>query len=82
MTSFLNRTDGDARRRLAYAVRGAGPLVITVPGMGDLRSADDALAEALISDGFRMPDDVDASYERLLDVIWAGFAALGEASPE
>lgn len=26
--------------------------------------------------GFGLPDDVDASFERLLDVVWAGFAEL------
>jgi AcrR family transcriptional regulator len=26
--------------------------------------------------GFGLPDDVDASFDRLLDVVWAGFAEL------
>lgn len=76
MTSFLNRPDGDARRRLAYAVRGAGPLVITVPGMGDLRSADDALADALLADGFRVAQ-LDLRGHGESDI---GFAELGDAA--
>lgn len=47
-----------------------------------LRAATHGFIVLDAAGGFRMPDDVDASYERLLDVIWAGFAALGEASPE
>ncbi len=74
MTSSLNRLDGDARRRLAYAVRGAGPLVIAVPGMGDLRSADDALADALIADGFRVAQ-LDLRGHGDSDI---GFAELGD----
>lgn len=53
-TSYLPLDDAGVTRRLAYDVRGDGPLVITVPGMGDLRSADRALADALVADGFRV----------------------------
>lgn len=49
-TQFLDRTEG----RIAYDVAGTGPLIIAVPGMGDLRSAYRHLAPALIDAGFRV----------------------------
>jgi len=49
-TRFLNRPDG----RIAYSVGGDGPLVIAVPGMGDLRSSYRDVAPALIAAGFRV----------------------------
>jgi pimeloyl-ACP methyl ester carboxylesterase len=74
--SFLDRPlgTGSARGRVAYELRGDGPLVVTVPGMGDLRSADAALAEALAADGFRV-----ATLElRGHGDSDAGFAELGD----
>ena len=49
-TRFLDRPGG----RIAYDVAGEGPLVIAVPGMGDLRSAYRALAPALVDAGYRV----------------------------
>jgi pimeloyl-ACP methyl ester carboxylesterase len=48
-TSFLDRPTG----RLAYELTGDpnGPLVVLSPGMGDLRSTFDGLAERLAADG-------------------------------
>ncbi|MBZ2197869.1 alpha/beta fold hydrolase [Occultella gossypii] len=40
--------------RLAYTVTGTGPLVIAVPGMGDLRSAYRDLAGPLTEAGYRL----------------------------
>jgi pimeloyl-ACP methyl ester carboxylesterase len=54
MTSFLTRPTASGTARIAYEIRGEGPLVVTVPGMGDLRSADAGLAEALAASGFRV----------------------------
>ncbi|MBN9139933.1 MAG: alpha/beta hydrolase [Micrococcales bacterium] len=54
MTSFLDRPTATRTARVAYEVRGDGPLVVTVPGMGDLRSADAGLADALVADGYRV----------------------------
>ncbi len=54
MTSFLDRPDNGGPRRIAYEVRGAGPLVVTIPGMGDLRSSDTPLVDALVADGYRV----------------------------
>lgn len=43
MTKFLSVTGG----RIAYDVTGEGPLVVCVPGMGDLRAAFRLLAPRL-----------------------------------
>jgi pimeloyl-ACP methyl ester carboxylesterase len=75
--SFLTRplsATADAVGRVAYEVRGDGPLVVTAPGMGDLRSADTALAEALVADGFRVAT-LDLRGHGDSD---AGFAELGD----
>lgn len=49
-TLFLTRPGG----RIGYDVDGHGPLVVLVPGMGDLRSAYRFLAPALTAEGFRV----------------------------
>lgn len=46
----LNRPEG----RIAYGVAGNGPLVILVPGMGDLRSTYRFIAPALQAAGYRV----------------------------
>ncbi|MHA6694166.1 alpha/beta fold hydrolase [Homoserinimonas sp. A520] len=46
---YLQRADG----RLAYTLDGTGPLVIAVPGMGDLRSVYRDLATPIVSAGYR-----------------------------
>ena len=40
--------------RLAFTDAGAGPLVVAVPGMGDLRAVYDGLALDLVGSGFRV----------------------------
>jgi pimeloyl-ACP methyl ester carboxylesterase len=47
---FLDRPEG----RLAYTDEGSGPLVVAVPGMGDLRSTYDDVAPALVAAGYRV----------------------------
>jgi pimeloyl-ACP methyl ester carboxylesterase len=47
---LLQRDDG----RIAYQVTGEGPLVVAIPGMGELRSSFDALAAALTAAGHRV----------------------------
>ncbi|QNO38302.1 alpha/beta fold hydrolase [Protaetiibacter sp. SSC-01] len=74
MTSFLPRPTAAGSARLAYEVRGEGPLVVTIPGMGDLRSADAGLADALVDDGFRVAT-VD---QRNLGDSERGFDVLGD----
>lgn len=49
-TAWLEREDG----RLAYDVRGEGPLVLCVPGIGDLRQEYRFLAPVLEEHGFRV----------------------------
>lgn len=65
-TRFLPRDDG----RIAYDVSGDGPLVVAVPGMGDLRSTFRHLTPALVGAGFRVAamdlrghGDSDATFE-------------------
>ena len=64
-TLFLDRGEG----RIAYDIAGGGPLVIAVPGMGDLRSSYRHLAPAMVDAGFRVATmdlrghgDSDASF--------------------
>ena len=47
-TNFVERPDG----RIAYDIQGQGPLVVMVPGMGDLRSTYRYLAPAITEAGF------------------------------
>ena len=49
-TRHLERPGG----RIGYEVAGHGPLVVAVPGMGDLRSVYRVLAPALIEAGYRV----------------------------
>jgi pimeloyl-ACP methyl ester carboxylesterase len=49
-TQYLDRSEG----RIAYDVTGNGPLVVAVPGMGDLRSSYRHLTPALVDAGFRV----------------------------
>ena len=49
-TRFLDRGTG----RIAYDVSGTGPLIIGVPGMGDLRSTFRHLTPALVAAGYRV----------------------------
>ncbi|MFC8924160.1 alpha/beta fold hydrolase [Cellulosimicrobium sp. NPDC057127] len=47
---FLHRPDG----RLAYTDQGSGPLVVAVPGMGDVRSTWDDVVPPLVAAGHRV----------------------------
>jgi pimeloyl-ACP methyl ester carboxylesterase len=49
-TQYLPRDAG----RLAYDVQGSGPLVVAVPGMGDLRSTYRFVVPHLVAAGFRV----------------------------
>lgn len=70
-TRYLDRPEG----RIAYDVRGEGPLVVCAPGMGDLRSVYRFLAPELAAAGFavatmdlRGHGDSDATFSRYDDV--------------
>ncbi len=69
---FLSRQEG----RLAYAVSGAGPLIVAVPGMGDLRGSYRELAGPLVDAGFRIAvmdlgghGDSDTTFRRFGDQV-------------
>jgi pimeloyl-ACP methyl ester carboxylesterase len=47
---FLQRFEG----RIAYTVEGSGPLVVAVPGMGDLRSSYREIVPPLVAAGYRV----------------------------
>jgi pimeloyl-ACP methyl ester carboxylesterase len=47
---FLQRPEG----RIAYTVEGSGPLVVAVPGMGDLRSSYREIVSPLVAAGYRV----------------------------
>src|SRR5450631_944837 len=49
-TLYLTRPEG----RIGYDVDGDGPLVVLVPGMGDLRASYRFLAPALRAAGYRV----------------------------
>ncbi len=49
-TSYLVRPEG----RIGYELAGEGPLVVCVPGMGDLRSVYRFLAPGLVEAGYRV----------------------------
>jgi pimeloyl-ACP methyl ester carboxylesterase len=73
-TRYLDRGTG----RLAYEVRGDGPLVVCVPGMGELRSAYRFTVPALVAAGLRVASldlrghgDSDDSFDAFDDVALA-----------
>lgn len=50
LTSYLHRADG----RIAYDVSGHGPLIVCVPGMGEVRASFRQLAPGLVAAGYRV----------------------------
>jgi pimeloyl-ACP methyl ester carboxylesterase len=74
-TAYLDRPGG----RVGYDVGGDGPLVVLVPGMGDLRAASRFLAPALRHAGYRVAStdlqghgDSDSAFASYGDVETAG----------
>ena len=74
-TSYINRPEG----RVAYDVDGEGPLVVLVPGMGDLRASYRFVAPALRKGGYRVArtdlrghGDSDTTFASYGDVETAG----------
>jgi pimeloyl-ACP methyl ester carboxylesterase len=82
-THQLDRPEG----RLAYDLHGEGPLVVTSPGMGDVRSTYREYSSLLVAAGFRVADvdlrghgDSDASFSSYGDEATAtDLVALLEA---
>lgn len=75
MSLYLQRPEG----RLAYDVRGEGPLVVGLPGMGDLRASYRFQVEPLVDAGFRVATldlrghgDSDATFSAYDDEAAAG----------
>ncbi|HEX5331886.1 MAG TPA: alpha/beta hydrolase [Cellulomonas sp.] len=73
-SQFLARPEG----RIAYAVAGEGPLVVLVPGMGDLRSTWRELVGPLTGAGYRVAaldlrghGDSDTTFTEHGDVVTA-----------
>jgi pimeloyl-ACP methyl ester carboxylesterase len=82
-TSYLTRPGG----RVGYDVAGTGPLIVLVPGMGDLRGGYRFLAPALCAAGYRVActdlrghGDSDPTFTRYGDEETAGDVAalIGE----
>ena len=80
---YLSRPEG----RLSYTVSGSGPLIVAVPGMGDLRSSYVELAGPLVDAGFRIAvldlrghGDADTTFTTHGDEATAGdiLALIGE----
>jgi pimeloyl-ACP methyl ester carboxylesterase len=79
-TRYISRPDG----RIAYDVQGTGPLVVLVPGMGDLRAGYRFLAPKLVAAGYtvattdlRGHGDSDSTFSAYGDPETAGdIAAL------
>jgi pimeloyl-ACP methyl ester carboxylesterase len=77
-TRYLMRPKG----RIAYDVRGEGPLVVCIPGMGDLRTGFRSLVPDLVAAGYQVVTmdlrghgDSDAAFDEYDDVA-AGSDAL------
>ncbi|TNC48394.1 TetR/AcrR family transcriptional regulator [Mumia zhuanghuii] len=69
----------DAVAVLAAVVRGAGVADDRlVDAVRILRSAVHGFVTLELDLGFRLPDDLDASFDALLDVVVTGLAALGD----
>ncbi|RDV43090.1 alpha/beta hydrolase [Leifsonia sp. ku-ls] len=71
---YLQRPEG----RISYTVEGQGPLVVAVPGMGDLRSSYRELVPALVAAGYRVAvsdlrahGDSDTTFREFGDVATA-----------
>jgi pimeloyl-ACP methyl ester carboxylesterase len=73
-TQFLGRPEG----RIAYEVAGEGPLVVLLPGMGDLRAGYRFLAPALEEAGYRVAS-TDLRGHGDSDVTFASYGDLETA---
>lgn len=72
---FLQRPEG----RISYTVEGSGPLVVAVPGMGDLRGSYRELTGPLVEAGYRVAvtdlrshGDSDTGFREFGDIATGG----------
>lgn len=72
---YLQRPEG----RISYTVEGSGPLVVAVPGMGDLRSSYRELVDPLVAAGYRVAvtdlrghGDSDTGFREFGDIATGG----------
>ena len=72
---FLDRDGG----RVAYEVSGDGPLVVCVPGMGELRSIYRYTVPALVASGFRVAS-IDLRGHGDSDATFSSYDDLAAAS--
>jgi pimeloyl-ACP methyl ester carboxylesterase len=77
MTTTLTLDRGDGR--IAYDVRGTGPLVICAPGMGDIRQTFRFLVPALVDAGYRVAT-FDLRGHGESDTTFVGYGDEAEAS--
>src|SRR3954454_1651403 len=71
---YLQRPEG----RVSYTVEGQGPLIVAVPGMGDLRSSFRELLAPLVAAGYRVAvtdlrahGDSDTTFREFGDIATA-----------
>ena len=74
-TQFLNTSGG----QIAYEVSGSGPLVVCVPGMGDLRAEYRFLTPLLVQAGFRVAS-MDVRGHGESSTRWSDFTVAGVGS--
>ncbi len=74
-TQFLNTSGG----QIAYEVSGSGPLVVCVPGMGDLRGEYRFLTPLLVQAGFRVAS-MDIRGHGESSTRWSDFSVAGIGS--
>ena len=80
MTTYLIRPEG----RIAYDRTGEGPLVVLVPGMGDLRSTYRFLVPVLVAAGFSVVSVDLRGHERQrrrVRVLWRRGDGRGPRCP-
>ena len=75
MTSYLTRPEG----RIAYDRTGEGPMVVLVPGMGDLRSSYRLLVPELVAAGFTAVSvDLRQIFFRQVEVLGSTMGSKGD----
>lgn len=71
-TQFMQQLEG----KIAYESTGSGPLVVAVPGMGDLRQSFRFLTPQLVEAGYRVVT-MDVRGHGETDTSWADYSVAG-----